>query len=159
VIFRLKVFLCYFIVIGTAFAQNPKKSTPEERAAWAATLHKLEANPLDDQAMSEAAQAANRLTIVDDVVISPCGLFAEFPQKWNKAQPVLIYLLALSAYQVETGKNDTMGSNLYAIRSVLKAYASAVAKDPKLRDKKIDSLAKMDAEGRLTELAKKDSCE
>lgn len=158
-IFRLKISLCCFLVFGTAFAQNPKKSTPEERAAWAATLHKLEANPLDDQAMNEAGQAANRLTRVDDVVIAPCGLFAEFPQKWNKASPILIYLLALSAYQVETGKNDSTGSNLYATRSVLKAYAAAIAKDPKLRDKKIESLAKMDADGRLPELAKKDNCE
>jgi hypothetical protein len=158
VIFRLKVSLCCFLVFGTVFAQNPKKSTPEERQQWADALHKLEANPLDDQVMKEAGQAANRLTVVDDVTISPCGLFAEFPQKWNKASPILIYLLALSAYQVETGKNDATGSNLYATRSVLKAYASAVAQNPKLRDKKIDALAKMDADGQLPELAKKDGC-
>jgi hypothetical protein len=159
VIFRLNIFLCCFLAFGSVFGQDPKKSTPEERQQWADKLHKLEANPLDDQAMHEAALAANRLTVVDDVTISPCALFAEFPQKWNKAQPILIYLLALSAYQVETGKNDAAGSNLYATRSVLKAYASAIAKDPKLRDKKFDSLAKMDADGKLSELAKKDHCE
>lgn len=154
----LKVSVCLFFVAGTASAQNPKKSTPEERAAWAASLHKFEAHPLDDQALNEAAQAMNRIQAVDDVVIAPCGLFAEFPQKWNKATPILFYLLALSAYQTETGKSDSMGENLYATRSVLKAYANAVEQNPKLRDKRFDAVAKVDADGKLEDLARKVGC-
>jgi hypothetical protein len=80
------------------------------------------------------------------------------PNKWNKSWGVVIYLLGLSAYQVETGKNDSTGENLYAMRSVLKAYASAVATDPKLHDKKLEGLSKMDADGNLPDLAAKDNC-
>jgi hypothetical protein len=141
-----------------AIAQTGTKSTPEERQSWAATLHKLEASPLDEHAQDEAAHAANRLKDVDDVTISPCGLFAELPNKWNKSWGVVIYLLGLSAYQVETGKNDSTGENLYAMRSVLKAYASAISTDPKLHDKKLDALSKMDADGKLLDLAAKDNC-
>ena len=141
-----------------AIAQTGTKSTPEERQSWASTLHKLEANPLDEHVQDEAAHAANRHKDVDDVTISPCGLFAELPNKWNKSWGVVIYLLGLSAYQVETGKNDSTGENLYAMRSVLKAYASAVATDPKLHDKKLEGLSKMDADGKLPDLAAKDNC-
>jgi len=139
-------------------AQTKTKSTPEERAQWAVTLHKLETDPTSDATITEAAHAGNRLYDVDDVNISICGVFAEFPQKWNKATPVLIYLLALSAYQVETDKHDAYGENLYATRSVLKAYGNAVAKDPKLRDKKMDKLAALEASGKLDELMSKDGC-
>lgn len=140
-------------------AQSGPKSTPEERQSWAATLHKIEANPLDAKVQDEAAHAANRLKDVDDVTISPCGIFAELPNKWNKSWGVVIYLLGLSAYQVETGKSDSAGENLYAFRSVLKAYAAAIATDPKLRDKKLDSLSKMDADGKLPDLMAKDNCQ
>ncbi len=141
-----------------AAAQSGTKSTPEERSGWATTLHKFEAHPLDEHVQSEAAHAANRLKDVDDVVISPCGLFAELPNKWNKSWGVVIYLLGLSAYQVETGKNDVPGENLYAFRSVLKAYASAIAADPKLRNKKLDALSKMDTDGKIPELVAKENC-
>lgn len=139
-------------------AQTDKKSTPEERQAWAATLHKMEADPLDAQVQAEAAHAANRLKDVDDVTIAPCGTFAEFPVKWNKSWGVVIYLLAMSAYQVETGKGDVRGENLYAMQSLVKAYGSAVAKDPKLRDKKFEQLSKLEADGKLAELLDKDKC-
>lgn len=142
-----------------ASAQTGKKSTPEERAQWAATLHRFEADPTNPGTLQEAAHAANRLNEVDDVAISPCGSFAEFPQKWNKATPVLIYLLALSAYQVGTGKNDTYGANLYAVQSVLKAYVAGTAKDASLRDKKFDRLVQMQADGKLDEMMKKDQCQ
>jgi hypothetical protein len=149
----------FLVVSSSAIAQSGTKSTPEERQGWATTLHKLEADPLNEQVQQEAAQAANRLKDVDDVTIAPCGLLAELPNKWNKSWGIVIYLLGLSAYQVETGKSDTVGENLYATRSVLKAYASAIAKDPKLRDKKLDNLAKIDADGKLPDLAAKEKCQ
>lgn len=152
--------LLLIIAASTSLAQaGGKSSTPEERAQWAATLHKFEASPLDPQVQQEAAQAANRLKDVADVVISPCGLFTEVPNKWDKSWGIVYYLLGLSAYQVETGKNDNGGENLYALRSVLKAYASAIAQDPKLRDKKLDALSQMEAAGKLDTLLTKDKCQ
>ena len=146
------------IIVCSSEAQTGKKSTPEERQQWATTLHKFEANPLDSEVQAKAAHAANRLNEVDDVTIAPCGTFAELPNKWNKSWGVVVYLLALSTYQVETGKSDTAGENLYAMRSVLKLYAAAIAKDPKLHDKKLDQLSKMEADGKLQELLAKDHC-
>jgi hypothetical protein len=64
----------------------------------------------------------------------------------------------MAVYQVETGKSDTSGENLYALRSVLKTYNSAIAKDPKLRDKKLDQLNTMDKDGKLPDLITKDHC-
>ena len=155
----VSVALLSFFVSSVAVAQSGTKSTPEERRSWAATLHKIEANPLDERVQDEAAHAANRLKDVDDVVISPCGIFAELPNKCNKSWGVVIYLLGLSAYQVETGKGDSAGENLYALRSVLKAYASAIATDSKLRNKQLDTLSKMDADGKLPDLMAKDNCQ
>ena len=146
------------LAVFAAQAQSGPKSTPEERQQWAVTLHKFEADPLDTHVQAEAAHAANRLKDVDDVTIAPCGMFAELPTKWDKSWGVVVYLLAMSAYQVESGKSDTPGENLYALRSVLKTYASAVAKDPKLKDKKLDQLSSMEAAGKLQDLLPKDSC-
>jgi len=157
VIFRLKVSLCCFLVFGTVFAQNPKKSTPEERQQWADALHKLEAQPEDAAALKTAQHALERLIEVDDVTISPCA-FKELPDNYKPFKPILFYTLALSAYQVETGKNDGLGSNVYALRSALKAYNSELTANPKAHDKKLDRLLKLDADGQLEAVITKDGC-
>ena len=151
-------FAALLLVTCVSHAQSGKKSSPEERQQWAATLHQFEADPLNPAVQAEASHAANRLNEVDDVTIAPCGTFAEMPIKWNKSWGVVIYLLGLSAYQVETGKSDTPGENLYALRSVLKAYAAAIQKDPKLHDKKLDQLSAMEAAGKLPDLLAADHC-
>jgi len=152
------IFAALLFAVCSSQAQSGKKSTPEERQQWAVLLHKFESDPLNADVQQETAHAANRLQDVDDVTIAPCGLFAEFPTKWNKSWGVMVYLLAMAVYQVETGKSDTSGENLYALRSVLKTYNSAIAKDPKLRDKKLDQLNTMDKDGKLPDLIMKDHC-
>jgi len=150
----LLISLCFFPPL---LAQNPKKSTPEERQQWADTLHKLEAQPEDAATLKLAQHALERLIEVDDVTISPCA-FKELPDNYKPFHPVLFYTLGLAAFQVETGKNDGLGSNVYALHSVLKAYNTELATNPKAHDKKLDRLAKLDADGQLEELIIKDGC-
>jgi hypothetical protein len=158
VIFRhLASALLIVILCSSAFAQDNKKSTPEERQQWADTLHKLEAHPEDAAALKAAGHALDRLIEVDDVTIAPCA-FKEFPANYKPFKPILFYTLALSAYQVETHKDDAIGSNVYAIRSVLKAYSSELATNPKAHDKKLDHLAQLDTDGQLAVLIEKDGC-
>ena len=152
--FILLALLCLNVSL---FAQNPKKSTPEERQQWADALHKLEAQPEDVPSLKVALHALDRLIEVDDVTISPCA-FKALPKNYKPFKPVMFYTLALSAYQVETGKNDALGSNVYALRSVLKAYASELALNPKAHDKKLDRLAKLDTDGQLSAEVEKIGC-
>jgi hypothetical protein len=144
-------------ICSSLLAQNPKKSTQEERKQWADALHKLEAQPGDADTLKVALHAMDRLVEVDDVTISPCA-FKELPENYKPFKPILFYTLALSAYQVETGKDDAIGSNVYGIRSALKAYNSELAINPKAHDKKLDRLIKLDADGQLEALVVKDGC-
>jgi hypothetical protein len=157
VILRPITFLCCLLILTTASAQTGKKSTPEERKQWAEALHQLEAKPENDAALSAARHALDRLVEVDDVTISPCA-FETFPGNYKPFKPIMFYTLALSAYQVETGKNDSIGSNVYALRSILKAYTSELAMSPKAHDKKLDRLAKADADGQLEDVVRKAGC-
>jgi hypothetical protein len=84
--------------------------------------------------------------------------FQRTPRQLQALQAHLFYTLALSAYQVETGKNDSLGSNVYAIRSALKAYNSELATNPKAHDKKFDHLLKLDADGQLSPEVEKLGC-
>jgi hypothetical protein len=154
---RLVPFVVLLFLRTSVIAQNPKKSTPEERQQWADALHKLEAKPEDPEAEQAARHALDRLIEVDDVTISPCA-FKELPDNYKPFKPVIFYTLALSAYQVETGKSDALGSNVYAIRSALKAYSSELATNPKAHDKKLDRLAKLDADGQLPAEIEKIGC-
>ena len=56
-----------------------------------------------------------------------------------------LYMLGAATYQVETGKTDPEGTNLYALHSVLKGYAAILRQKPDAHDKKLDEYAKLDA--------------
>jgi hypothetical protein len=67
-------------------------------------------------------------------------------------------MLGSTTYQVETGKTDPEGTNLYAIHSVLKGYAAILRENPKSTDKKLDELAKLDAKNKLADYIAKKNC-
>ena len=155
--FRLLAFLLTLPLCATAIAQDDSKtSTPEERQHWVAVLHKLEAQPSNPETISEAEHVVKRLIMVEDVHIKMCDVISELPSNYSQKEPILqMFMIGLAAYQVETGKTDGEGSNLYALHSVLKGYTSILAADPKAQDKKLDNLAKMDEEGKLPQMIKK----
>lgn len=148
-----------FLSVPTVAAHAQKTSTPEERTHWTEVLHKLEAKPNDPQNVSDAEAVFKRLIEVSDFHMVICPVFTELPSGYGKKHPIMqLFTLGLAAYQVETGKADNEGANLYALHSVLKGYASILAADPKAKDKKLDELAKMDAEGQLPEFIVKHGC-
>jgi len=155
--FRLLALLLVLFFCVNAFAQDGSKtSTPEERQHWVDVLHRLEAQPTNQENISEAEHVIKRLIIVEDVHIKMCDVIGELPSKYSESKPISqMFMIGLAAYQVETGKTDGEGSNLYALRSALKGYAAIVAADPKAHDKKLDDLVKMDAEGKLPQMIKK----
>jgi hypothetical protein len=63
---RLISIVAILFLSTSLLAQNPKKSTPEERQQWAEALHKLEANPDDAQAQQTARHALDRLKELPD---------------------------------------------------------------------------------------------
>jgi hypothetical protein len=134
-------------------------STPEERAHWVETLHTLEAEPTNPAHISAAEAVFKRLIEVKDFHMTICPVITELPKKYSEIQPITqLFTLGLAAYQVETGKTDNAGANLYALHSVLKGYAVILQSDPKARDKKLDELAKLDAAGGLPELIASKDC-
>jgi hypothetical protein len=84
---RLISIVAILFLSTSLLAQNPKKSTPEERQQWAEALHKLEANPDDAQAQQTARHALDRLIEVDDVTITPCA-FKELPDNYKPFKPI-----------------------------------------------------------------------
>jgi len=141
----------------TAQAQDPKSSTLEERQQWARTLHQLEADPQDQPTKDEAGRDIIRLIEVSDLHITMCDAMRELPEEnYQFKQSILqLFMLGLAVYQVETGKTDNPGSNLYAFHSVLKGYSSLLQKDPTSRNKKLDVLVELDKDGKLPDLIRK----
>ena len=148
------------IVISTsALAQDTKPTTPEERTHWVEVLHKLEAQPSDQSTISEAERVVKRLIEAPDFHMTICPVITELPPKYAQKEAVLqLFMIGLAGYQVETGKTDNEGANLYALHSVLKGYAVLVQQNARATDKKLDELAKLDADGKLPELIKKKGC-
>ncbi len=156
---RLLLAASMLCISTTSFAQDSKTSTPAERAHWVEVLHKLEVNPDDQPTILDAEGVVKRLIEVSDFHLSLCDVFGELPKDYGRKEPISqLFLLGLAGYQVETGKSDSDGANLYALHSVLKGYAVILQHDPKAKNKKLDELAKQGAEGKLPALISKKGC-
>jgi len=162
-VMKLRSVISLLLVLGSVSfcrSQDSKTSTPQERAHWAEVLHQLETQPLDPALNQQAAAVFKRLVEVSDFHMSICPVIGELPEKkYKNVGPIMqLFTLGLAAYQVETGKTDGLGANVYALHSVLKGYNSILAIDPKAKDKKLDALMKMDTEDKLPELVQKKKC-
>jgi len=141
------------------FAQDP--TTPDQRKHWAEVAHKFEAAPLDGDALHDARFTVAEIATSHDFHPAACEAFyTEFNESkyLYHAQIRLLYLLGVTAYQVEAGKTDTEGANLYALHSVVKGYTAILHDEPKETDKQLDQLAKSDAAGKLSDVIKKQGC-
>jgi hypothetical protein len=157
---RFASFVFTAIVCSSAFAQDAKSpSTTEERHHWAEVLHKLEAQPADSATISEAGHIIIRLIEVPDFTVKMCSVMTELPESYKPRQAILqLYMLGLAGYQIETGKSDAKGSNLYALHSVLKGYAVISQQDSQAKEPSLDELVKLDSEGKLPDLVKRKNC-
>src|SRR5947209_2091773 len=144
---RSITFALFLTVCSVAFTQDSKTPIPDERKHWVEVTHKFETAPLDEDAFHDARFAVAEIASSHDFHAVLCeGFYTEFNESTYAyhAQVRVLYMLGAAAYQIETGKTDSEGTNLYALHSVLKGYAAILREQPKSTDKKLDQLAKAD---------------
>jgi hypothetical protein len=110
-------------------------STPEDRAQWVDTTHKLESSPLDDSVNKQGEAAFKRLSDVHDVHVLLCpALLSEFNgMKYAYAHTITRqYMLASGAFQIENPDKtaDAKATALAAVESVLKTYRAILQQKP-----------------------------
>jgi hypothetical protein len=97
-----------------------------------------------------------RIIIVEDFHVSVCYVTDLHEKDYKNVRPVSgLMFLGVAAYQIENGDTDKNAATLYALHSVLKGYANILSQDPQAKDKKLDELAKLNAEGKLPKLIQK----
>jgi hypothetical protein len=149
-------FLFALASLGTS-AQTT--STPEERAQWVDTTHKLETVPLDDNVNKEGDAALKRLSDVHDIHVPLCPpLLNEFSgMKYTYSHAITRQcMLASGTFIIENpGKSgDTKAMNLAAVESVLKTYQSILQQRPNAKAKALDDLLKKQSQGKLEDSLK-----
>jgi hypothetical protein len=156
-----RILLAAALITATLPTLAQDTSTADEHKHWVEVTHKFETAPLDDDALHDARFTVAEIASSHDFHAVLCEAFyTDFNESKYvyHAQIRLLYLLGAAAYQIETGKTDSEGTNLYALHSVLKGYAAILREQPKETDKKLDELAKSDAAGKLSDLIKKKGC-
>jgi hypothetical protein len=154
---------CALIVLATVFATPILAQTPptsDEHKHWAEVTHKFETAPLDDDAAHDADLTVSEIAVSDFRVRICPEFYADFGEsKYDYHHQIRwLYLLGAATYQVETGKTDPEGTNLYALHSVLKGYAAILRQKPAAKDKTLEEFAKLDAKNKLAELIAKKNC-
>ena len=149
-------FLCV-VVAQRAAAQGT--STPEERAQWVETTHKLESSPLDDSVNKQGESALKQVSDAHDIHVPLCpSLLSEFNgMKYAYAHTITQqYMLASAAFIIENpGKaGDTKAMNLAAVESVLKTYSAILQQKPEAKAKPLDDLLKKQSQGKLQDALK-----
>jgi carboxypeptidase Q len=148
------VVLCCFIVSMIHASSAQETSTPQERAQWAETTHKLESNPLDDSVNKQGEAALKRLSDVHDVHVPLCPtLLSEFNgMKYTYSHAITRqYMLSSAAFMIENPDKggDTNAMNLAAVESVLKTYQAILQQKPDAKAKALDELLKRKSQGKL----------
>ncbi len=134
-------------------------STPEERAQWVETTHKLESSPLDDSVNKQGESALKQLSDAHDIHVPLCpSLLSEFNgMKYAYAHTITRqYMLASAAFMIENpGKAaDTKAMNLAAVKSVLKTYSAILQQKPAAKAKPLDDRLKKQSQGKLQDSLK-----
>jgi hypothetical protein len=153
--------IALIIALSTALhAQAPPTPTPQHKH-WAEITHKFETAPLDDDAAHDAGVIVGEIAVSTDFHVAICQeLYADFGEsKYDYHHQIRwLYMLGAATYQVESGKTDAEGTNLYALHSVLKGYAAILRQEPTAKDKTLEELAKLDAKSKLAEFIAKKNC-
>jgi hypothetical protein len=119
------ILICISVIVSNVSARAT--STPEERAQWVETAHKLESSPLDDSLNKLGDAALQRVMDVHDVHVPLCvAFFSDFnTMKYTYAHAIMRqYMLASAAFVIENPDKaaDTTAMNQSALESVLKTY-------------------------------------
>jgi carboxypeptidase Q len=152
--------ILYFLFMATALRTSAQAtSTPEERAQWVETTHKLESSPLDDSVSKQGDAALKRLSDVHDIHVPLCpALLSEFSgMKYAYAHAITRqYMLASGAFIIENPAKagDSKAMNLAALESVLKTYQAILQQRPDAKAKALDDLLKKQSQAKLQDSLK-----
>ena len=161
-----KCISCFLVlVVAVLFVTSTRKapaqatSTPEERAQWVATVHKLESTPLDDSVNKQGEATLNQVSNAHDIHVPLCpALLTEFNgMKYAYAHTITRqYMLASTAFLIENPDKaaDTKTLNLAAVESVLKTYRAILQQKPDAKAKPLDDLLKKQSQGKLQDSLK-----
>jgi len=150
-----------FLFMTTALRTSAQAtSTPEERAHWVETTHKLESAPLDGSVSQQGDAALKRLSDVHDIHVPLCpALLNEFSgMKYAYSHAITRqYMLASGAFIIENPDkaSDTNAMNLAAVGSVLKTYQAILQQKPDAKAKPLDDLLKKQSQGKLNDALQK----
>ena len=143
------------LFLATALkASAQATSTPEERALWVETKHKLENSPLDDSVNKQGEVALKQVSDAHDIHVPLCpGLLSGFSgMKYSYSRQITRqYMVASTAFLIENpGKaSDLAAMNLAAVESVLKTYQAILQQMPDAKAKALDDLLKKQSQGKL----------
>jgi hypothetical protein len=150
-----------FLLLTTALRTSAQAtSTPEERAQWVETAHKLESSPLDDSVNKQGDAALKRLSDVHDIHVPLCpALLSEFSgMKYTYAHAITRqYMLASGAFLIENPAKagDVAAMNVAAVESALKVYSAILQQKPDAKWKALDDLLKKQSQGKLDDTLRK----
>ncbi|MFZ0820139.1 MAG: hypothetical protein WAM91_08715 [Candidatus Acidiferrales bacterium] len=149
-----------FGLLAARATSAQETSTPEERARWVQITRRLEANPLDKDAIKDGEWAVKRVMEVRDVHVTLCadtmGYVENKKYKYN-GNLLRQYLLGSAAFVVENPDkaSDSTATNVAAMQSVLKIYAAIAQKEPKARLERMDMLLGIHGDEMLAAYVKK----
>lgn len=150
-----------FLFLATALRTSAQAtSTPEERAQWVETTHKLESSPLDDSVNKQGDAALKRLSDVHDIHVPLCpALLSEFSgMKYAYSHAITRqYMLASGAFIIENPAKagDVAAMNVAAVESVLKVYSAILQQKSDAKSKLLDDLLKKQSQGKLDDALRK----
>ena len=151
----------FCLLLATALRTSAQAtSTPEERAQWVETTHKLENAPLDEAVNNQGDAALKRLSEVHEIHVPLCpALLNEFSgMKYAYSHAITRqYMLASGAFIIENPAKagDTNAMNLAAVESVLKVYSGILQQKPDAKSKALDDLLKQQSQGKLKDSIQK----
>jgi len=141
------------LLMVSLFRLEAQTGTQAEQRKWAVdTARWIEQHPLDKEVKGRAAELLKWWTEVPDLTLSVCPLLLETKNKKIAPTVVTQALFAAGANLIEHPDATRQEQAVAAVQSALRAYAIAVAAEPRMRDAFLDGLAKADAEGKLREV-------
>ncbi len=136
---------CALFSLASCFAADRGPSTPEERQRAVAITHRLEADPLLPENVSDREWALRWLIEVPDIHVSVCGAFlgAVSGSKKNYGPELLVQsTLSSAAFAIEHPEkaSDNEAMYLAGLEGALKAYESILKTKGNARSSFLDDL-------------------
>lgn len=135
-----------------ATATSAQTGSPSEQRKWVLeTTRWLEQNPLHADTRKHAAALLKWWVDVPDLTLSVCPLLIETKNKRISPTAVSQAMFSAGAYLIEHAEATRTELSLAGVEGALRAYSTAVAANPKMRDKFLDGLLQAQSEGKLLE--------